>query len=328
MLDISSRSQTCDGIVNNRSSQDAFPSWLPETSTDFLRAFTCNNETVFLYDEFVQWVLSARHTTWTPGWEVAPYDLKSSEVHATNTNYYARVFDLLNWCRVHNLLPEFIKIDKLCHKGMESIFGYTNNGIDKDNLSPPEKPNLFIPEDTWTSLWTTCHKQLNAQSRISSSCIDIPAVLVANPDPPLKVNNPCHLDFRLVDGAHRMCLRKYLLSLLEGELLSYQSEFKNKDTANSSSKVVEIHSQIAKLEAAINQTRHAPFFILNQTTFESMLTDLDPHTSWAQNKHALMKDITSNFREDWVQWMKRVMDHIRSCTTLATVCLVPKTSLN
>jgi hypothetical protein len=125
-----------------------------------------------------------------------------------------------------------------------------------------------------------------------------------------------------------MCLRKYLLSLLEGELLSYQSEFKNKDTATSSSKVVEIHSQIAKLEAAINQTRHAPFFILNQTTFESMLTDLDPHTSWAQNKHALMKDITSNFREDWVQWMKRVMDHIRSCTTLATVCLVPKTSLN
>ena len=295
------------------------PSWLPRTYTDFKTAFFCNNEPgdFDLRNQkdstFIQSVLSARHTTWTRGWEVTianvlKYNQTVSTSGSSSGKYYARVFDLLNWCRLQNLLPQWIDIDTICHKGMERMFGYTNNQID----APPEKPNKFIPDKMWSRLWSTCHKQLNAQNRISSSCINIPAVVVANPNPPSKVNNPCHYEFRMIDGAHRLCLRKYLHSLIEGELLEHQLELANLNEENITSEKDRLQYQIMQLQVDRNHLHHGSFFILNQTTFESMLTDVDPYVSWAKDEQVLMRDVSDDMKLVWNKWMYDVMAHIRS----------------
>ena len=293
---------------------------LPQTSIDFQNAFVCAKHDVAkrIDDGFNQWVISARHTTWTEGWELPFESYLKSHLIASEPNgrYYARVFDLLNWLRLQNLRPQWIPVDKVCHKGMEVMFGFTSNIIG----NPPKKPNIHITNDTWDTLWTTCHKQLNAQQRISTSCIDIPAVVVVNPDPPIKVNNPCQYEFRMVDGAHRLCLRKYLLSLYEGEMLEYQSQLSLMDAKVDSPDKTQIQSQIAELQLKIDRARQAPFFILNQTTFESMITDVDPHKTWARDERTLMKDITTDLKNDWIHWMERVMTYVE--------CVESKTASN
>lgn len=281
---------------------NTLPSWLPPSSSEFVDQFSCSGQDVALKSNsdgaFIQWVLSARHTTWTDGWEVP----------AANSSY-ARVFDLLNWSRLQNLLPRQIPVDSICHKGMEVMFGYSS---DMQTARAPLKPNEYITDDTWSTLWTTCHKQLNTQSRISSSCIDIPAVVVANPYPPWKVNNPCHYEYRMIDGAHRLCLRKYLLGLLEGEILDFQSQLTALGTnTDSSARRSQIQSRIANLQKNIERNNVGSFFVLNQTTFQAMLTNSDPHTSWAKDEHILMKDFTTGLVDDWSKWMHRAMAHVR-----------------
>ncbi|KAL7541405.1 hypothetical protein ACHAXR_010896, partial [Thalassiosira sp. AJA248-18] len=200
---------------------------LPKTSTDFIDSYSWKGaeELPLLSskddDSFFRWVLLARHTTWLPGWEVAMPRGNNMHMNVTEDekHQYVRVFDLLNWSRKQNLLPVPADISSICHKGMEVQYNTNMGEISRgDNERIPPIPNAFIPTEMWSNLWNTCNKKLLSSSRISSSCIDIPGILVANPSPPLKINNPCNLEYRMVDGAHRICLRKYLLTLLTGEL--------------------------------------------------------------------------------------------------------------
>ena len=45
-------------------------------------------------------------------------------------------------------------------------------------------------------------------------------------------------------------------------------------------------------------------------TFESMLTNSDPYTSWLTNEN-VMKDITPELKLDWKRWMGEVMESVR-----------------
>lgn len=199
---------------------------LPGSSLGFFSSYSCTVEKVLKSlefkddDSFFRWVLSARHTTWPPGWEV-PMPTNVSDATTDGDKYYARVFDLLNWARENDALPITIDISSVCHKGMETYYMEETSTTDND-INVPTKPNMHIPNQSWLNLWNTCHKQLHSASRTSSSCINIPGILVANPSPPFKVNNPCHLEYRMVDGAHRICLRKYLLAILSGELMELE----------------------------------------------------------------------------------------------------------
>jgi hypothetical protein len=302
-------SASCHWIQASQESEPkrALPPWLPRTYSDFERKYSCSDEQDLVSriqgDDFVQWVVYARHTTWSSGWDVPITDdinMKSKQNVASleSNKNYARVFDLLNFSRLQNLKPQQIDVDKICHKGMESMFGYTKYIID----APPEKPNKYIPHEAWCDLWKTCHKQLNGH-RISSSCINIPAVVVVNPNPPRKVNNPCHYEYRMVDGAHRICLRKYLLILLEGEILDYKTHMSKMNPDSNSTKANDTQYQIKMLHMDLNRMRYGQYFILNQTVFESMLTNVDPNL-WSI-------EITKEVKRNWVQWMNRVMVHIQ-----------------
>ena len=275
---------------------------LPTSSEEFLASYSScdSNEVKLLFDNsqsssFFRHVLAARHTTWQKVWEVDimhSYTLKNA---ANNDGkYYARVFDLLNWSREHNLLPIPIDISSICHKGMETS---SLSGISSD---VPQQPNAYIPTEMWDSLWDTCSSKLLSTDRISSSCIDIPGIVVTSPKE--KHNNPCNLEYRMVDGAHRLCLRKYLLTLLHGELMELQE--KNISTESND----RLSLQIQQKQQLINQTTYGHFLVLDHTTFLSMLINSDPHKSWAKSKDYLMKDITHDVQLDWKQWMERVMN--------------------
>ena len=108
----------------------------------------------------------------------------------------------------------------------------------------------------------------------------------------------------MVDGAHRLCLRKYLLTLLHGELM----ELHEKNISTESNDRLSL--QIQQKQQLINQTTYGYFLVLDHTTFLSMLINSDPHKSWAKSKEYLMKDITHDVQLDWQQWMERVMDHV------------------
>ena len=305
---------TCRSIISSQESDD-IGQWLPRTYSDFQNKFTCINEQdlenrIGNEDDFILWVVSARHTTWTHGWAVplannADFDIGSA--HGSSEKYYARVFDLLNKSRLQNLFPEWIDADNICHKGMEVMFGYASNGL----VMTPKKPNKYISDDTWSTLWATCHKQLNDPTRISTSCIDIPGIVVSNPNPPYKVNNPCHYEFRMVDGAHRLCLRKYLMTLIEGQLSYNKLQLALTDEIHNSSERASIQSHIAKLQLDMKRAHHGSFFVLNQTTFESLLTNIDPQSSWAKDENTLMQGISIDLIYDWKQWMTRVMANLR-----------------
>ena len=341
----SSSIHDCVGSDDGEIGHDDF-AWLPKTSADFFASSSCADDVTFFDQDdesFMRWVLSARHVTWNPGWEVVPNanatrdesaggDVNNDEEGPSKTTvgYYARVFDLLNWSMLENLLPTPVSTSKVCHKGMELDLQDDKTNNDFTNI--PLKPNTHIPTERWTSLWNTCRKQLLSKSRVSSivtqqsssSCIDIPGIIIENPSPPLKVNNPCHLEYRMVDGAHRMCLRKYVLSLLWGELIESKERLKdaesdidttketNSDTSseNFSPTVLEIKSQISYTQQLIQQTSIGFFLVLNQTNFQSFLTNSDPHTSWAQSKSTLMHGFTQDLKLKWAQWMDRVMNRV------------------
>lgn len=242
---------------------------------------------------------------------------------------YARVFDMLNWSRERRLLPVPVDVTSICHKGM----GMQTEGSDDCNI--PAKPNVHIPTDTWTSLWSSCSKQL-LSTRSSSSCIDVPGVVVRNPDPPLKPNNPCSLEYRMVDGAHRMCLRKYLLALLKGEAIELETQLKGGLHSTPISNGESIKREIERKQALIDQSARGMYLVLNQTTFESMLMNSRPQESWARSKEHLMKGITQELRLDWKGWMGDVMDEVSkskiqrcgdACTNYLRTPVVPKEEL-
>ena len=284
---------------------------------------------------FFRWVLSAVHTTWNPpGWDVAlPAGsnrnmsscgddvITSTTVGGENGDkYYARVFDLLNWSRERNVIPILVDIASICHKGMNSTNTPEGGG---HNISDERQSAGVLPR--WRN---ACREKLTSTTRLSSSCIDIPGILVASPPPPMKVNNPCHLPYRMVDGAHRICLRKYILHVATAELVelenlveaaaatsSGEAEENNGRTAanpppNDDAGGRSLRRRMRELREVIGRTRYAPYLVLNQTTFESMLTSVDPHSSWAKDKHHLTKVVTRELRVDWQAWMGRVMDRV------------------
>jgi len=273
---------------------------LPESSADFLESFSCNDLDLNFEqdDSFFRWVLSGRHTTWQPGWVLS---MKGDD------KYYARVYDMLNWARGENLLPVAVNVSSICHKGMETQYINGIDQIEHSNVIPPT-PNQYMPTEIWSNLWNTCQKQLLSTRQ---SCIDIPGFLVSNPVPPWNVNNPCHLEYRMVDGAHRICLRKYLLALLLGELAELEEAEKlvGGDTCNSSGD--SIYDQMQEKQILINQTTYGLYLVMNHTTFQSMLMSSDPHASWAKSKQHLMRDMTHDLKSDWGKWMGWVMDRVR-----------------
>lgn len=288
---------------------------LPKSSDEFLASYTCNNNDVqkLLKQQveeggFFKFVVAARHTTHLSGWEV---NTKANDDNSSN-KYYARVFDLLNYSRIHNLLSESISVDEVCHKGMETHYQHDdkiNNWSDDKDIES-RKPNTYIPSESWANLWDICHKQLSSSERLSSTCIDIPGVVVTSPSD--KAYNPCNRKYRMVDGAHRLCLRKYLLLLLHGELS--EIDYKVNESIN-------IHKLIQHKKQLIEIYNQSMFIVINQTVFESMLMNDDPHTTWARDKQFLMKDITNNLQLDWKEWMGRVMNRVdekKSNITLST----------
>jgi len=275
---------------------------LPKSSEEFIASYSCNsNDVQKLLEQqdegdFFKWVLSARHTTHQSGWEVnTSYETNDSN---NSNKYYARVFDLLNHSRINNLLPESIGVDEVCHKGMETRYqldNETNNWGDDDIES---KPNKHIPSESWNNLWDICHKQLSSSTRLSSTCIDTPGVVVKSSAD--KANNPCNRKYRMVDGAHRICLRKYLLLLLTGEV----SELKYLNENTKKYKMIQHKKQLIEI---YNQSM---FIVINQTIFQSMLMNDDPYTTWARDKQFLMKGITNDLQSDWKEWMRRVMNRV------------------
>eukprot|EP00578_Thalassiosira_sp_NH16_P026111 CAMPEP_0181094768 /NCGR_PEP_ID=MMETSP1071-20121207/10166_1 /TAXON_ID=35127 /ORGANISM="Thalassiosira sp., Strain NH16" /LENGTH=336 /DNA_ID=CAMNT_0023177113 /DNA_START=1 /DNA_END=1012 /DNA_ORIENTATION=- len=281
-------------------------SGLPQTSADFLASQSHSCSSAFIkhendqQDSFYERVQSARHTTWTPGWEVAtPRFNRSSNVTMDDgKNYYARVFDLLNWSRKQNLLPVLVNISSICHKGMELQHDDNHGRISMRELSGIDDESQSSPS------LHACSNKFRDKTRTSTACIDMPGLLVANPNPPLKVNNPCHLQYRMVDGSHRLCLRKYLLTLLNRELRQLEK------SRGETSTYKDIHDQIEQKQKMINQTSHGLFLVMNQTTFQSMLVNSNPHTSWARSREYLMKDFNEEVQLEWEAWMGRVMDRV------------------
>jgi hypothetical protein len=305
----------------SESSSAAVYDHLPKSSSDILTKHSCRGDDVIRLlngnfdnnngndDPFFRWVISARHTTWNPpGWEIALPRLinRTSAIDGVITisaaaeredddRYYARVFDLLNWARELNLLPVPIDIASICHKGMNS-----------PNNMRPDDGGEGSPLSSGLPWWghDACIEQLRSITRISSSCIDIPGIIVANPNPPMKVNNPCHLPYRLVDGAHRICLRKYLLHVAAAELAELEGTTIEEPVDDDG----EVPRRMRHLRETIDRARNGFFLVLDQTTFEATLTTVDPHSSWARDKHHLMQSVTREVRLEWQAWMGRVMD--------------------
>ncbi len=266
---------------------------LPKTSDEFFAQFSSQGaeETLELLqiDEgksFVRWVLWSIHRVDKPHWRI-------------ENKSHARVFDLLNWSRQQGLMPRPVHVDKICHKGMEHLQEVDNGGI-----SIPPKPKEQIPNASWNDLWISCHKKLSTKERTASNCVDIPGVVVSssNPDKP---NNPCNKEYRMVDGAHRMCLRKYALVLLEGEMAELQSLL----TKASGLERQDIIYQITSKRNMIHKVSHVMVFDIDRETFESMLiTSPNPvrhHQEWAKNMEP-----SQELKDEWKLWMHRVLTYV------------------
>ncbi|KAL9190712.1 hypothetical protein ACHAXT_000418 [Thalassiosira profunda] len=281
---------------------------LPQTSADFFAAYSCNDGgewTLLNHDEegsFYRWVLAGRHITLHPGWGVATGSPADDDNNAGGETQYARVFDLLNWAREQKLMPVPADIASICHKGMEARYIEGARWANANRL--PSKPNPHISNEMWNNLWGDCHKQLLSTTRLASACIDVPGVLVASPNPPWKANNPCHMEYRMVDGAHRLCLRKYALVLLHGELTELKELAKE---PNEEMPTDEIKHQIEQTRRLIHQTSQGQYIVLDQATFASMLRKDDPHETWARSKEHLLKELPHDERQDWKEWMKLVL---------------------
>ena len=266
---------------------------LPKTSAKFFAQFSSNDADETLdslqidgdaFNRFVKWSI---HRTDKPFW------------HIKNKSH-ARVFDLLNWSRQERLMPKPIDINKICHKGMENL----QEG-DEIDIPIPSKPNEHIPTEVWTNLWKSCHKKLSSNVRTASNCIDIPGVVVTSTNPN-ESNNPCNAEHRMVDGAHRLCLRKYGVVLLEGEAAELQSLLSNTSSLNDRTDIV---NQITEKEMLIDKVSKAMFLEMDQDTFESMLiyseNPIRHHEEWAQTMH-----LSKEFKEDWNLWMRQVITFV------------------
>ena len=274
---------------------------LAKTSEEFFSLFSCKgaDDTVDLLqidegDAFKRWVIWSIHSANKPPWYI-------------EDNAYARVFDLLDWARKQDMRPKPIHIDEICHKGMEQQ--YLPKVGNEDTIEFPLKPNEHISTEVWTELWTSCHKKLSAKARTVSNCIDVPGMAVSSDSVNNMPNNPCGKKYRLVDGAHRLCLRKYGLTLLNGEISELQSFiFQPRDQLDNSRRK-EIIDQIAKKENMVVTYSHPMFLVLDQSTFESMLTYSDNpfrhHHQWAQTMH-----LSQKLKDDWKLWMHRVLSFV------------------
>jgi hypothetical protein len=270
---------------------------LPKTSEEFFSLFSFKgvDDTVDLLqidkgDAFKRWVIWSIHSANKPPWYI-------------EDDAYARVFDLLDWARKQDMRPKPILIDQICHKGMEQqYFPQVDNG---DTNEFPSQPNEYISKEVWTELWASCHKKLSSQARTASNCIDVPGIAVSS-DSVNMPNNPCGKKYRLVDGAHRLCLRKYGLSLLKGEISELHSLLSRPKDKLDNSRRKEIIDHIAKKENMVLKYSHAMFLVLDQSTFESMLTHSDNpfrhHQQWAQTMH-----LSQKLKDDWKLWMHRVL---------------------
>ena len=266
---------------------------LPKTSAEFFALFSSKgaSETLELLqidkgNAFNKWVLWSLHSVNKHHWRI-------------ENKSHARVFDLLNWSRQQGLMPRLIEINKICHKGMEHL-----QEVDNNDIAIPPKPNGQIPTSSWTELWISCQK-LSSKERTASNCIDIPGIVVSssNPDKP---NNPCKKEYRMVDGAHRMCLRKYGLVLLEGEMAELQSLL---TTANGLDERQDIIDKITDKENMITKVSQAMFFEMDQEMFESVLIYSDNpvrhHKEWAQTVH-----LSQVLKDEWKLWMRRVLAYV------------------
>lgn len=290
---------------------------LPTSSADFAAAFACTGpRDVRDAEAFARWVVAARHTTRPPGWEVAR-DAAPGDADRD----YARVFDLLNWTRRQNALPVPVPLADICHKGMQ-----TREADGSGGARPDEVPRTA----RWADLWRTCGKKLRSTARLSSSCMSMPGLLVVSPAPPATGNNPCRLKYRMVDGAHRICLRKYLLALLYSELSEMEESAKMEESDKTATE--KISAQIEEKRRLIDQTSHGLFLVMNHTTFRSLLMNSDPHTSWAQSQERLMQVVTPELRAEWERWMRRVMERVadsdeeyrgRRCSHASDTCAEP-----
>jgi len=193
-------------------------------------------------------------------------------------------------------MPRPIDVDKICHKGMENL-QEVNNG----NIRVPQKPNGWIPTALWNDLWISCHKKLSSKERTASNCIDIPGMVVSSS----KSNNPCKKEYRMVDGAHRLCLRKYGLALLEGEVAELQSLLK----ASGSDERQDIIDQITDKQNMIDNVSHPMVLEMDQAMFESMLIYSDNpvrhHQEWAKTT-----ELSQELKDDWKLWMRRVLEFV------------------
>ena len=177
--------------------------------------------------------------------------------------------------------------------------------VSNSDVSVPPKSKGHIPTASWNDLWISCHKKLSSKERTASNCIDIPGVVVSssNPDKP---NNPCNKEYRMVDGAHRMCLRKYALVLLEGEVVELQSLL----TKASGLDRQDIIDQISIKRNVIDKVSHVIVFDIDQETFESMLiyshNPIRHHQEWAERVQ-----LSQELKDEWKLWMHRVLATVR-----------------
>ena len=265
---------------------------LPTSSDEFFAAFSSKDvdETLekLQIDEghaFIEWVLWSLHSVNKPHWRI-------------ENKSHARVFDLLNWSRQQGLLPRPIHIDKICHKGMENL-----QEVDHSDIRIPHKPNEWIPTSSWKDLWLSCHKKLSSKTRTASNCIDIPGLVVSSS----KSNNPCNKEYRMVDGAHRMCLRKYGLVLLEGEVAELQSLLKASGLDDKQRQY--FIDQITDKENMIGKVSHAMVLEIDQETFESMLIYSDNHIRHHQ-RWAMTFEFSQELKDEWKLWMRRVIEYV------------------
>ena len=280
---------------------------MPTTSDELISSFTCmdgrSKQLDVTGDSFFRYVLSGRHITSTAGWELSVGPTERG------VNQYARVFDLLNWAREHNSQPELIDIASICHKGME---------LDQRDTSSmgelPHHPNV-LSGDSWAGLMRECSGKLFSteerptgiamRSRAGTTCIDIPGLVVKAP-------NPCDLEYRMLDGAHRMCLRKLLLVLLSVELRSLKDSLEEQvsNGMGQSAAALEMKVAIGRKRRQIRKYNAGFYIVIEELAFQNMVTEDDPHQTWARSKEDLWTTMTVEIRSDWTKWMNRVMERI------------------
>lgn len=287
---------------------------MPATSDELISSFTCMgggrseqpSQLNVAGDSFFQYVLAGRHTTSTAGWELS---VGPTEGDVDVKKQYIRVFDMLNWARENNSQPELIDIASICHKGMERDQKDTSL---TEEL--PRHPNVHTG-DSWAGLMRECSGKLfSAQelpsgiairSRAGATCIDIPGLVVKAP-------NPCDLEYRMVDGAHRMCLRKLLLILLSGELHSLKEslEVQLSNGMSQSEATLEMKVAIGRKERQIRKYNTGFYIVIEELAFKNMVMEDEPYQTWARSREDLWNTMTAEIRSDWTKWMTHVMERI------------------